>query len=230
MAGPFLKEITVAIPQEGPVVIRNEKRVEYQLERKYSSDTQDSRVIRRTIGKVDPVQPERMFPNEAYFELFPDNEVPKDIRDEFLRECEIKRQMKVIRRSPEEIIDNVVRGMEELNARAFRSPSRSFGLDQDMLTEDEKMNYAMLRRVFDEMYYAVEGWAGKFPNEVIVPFKVERINEVLKELRGLSDRPRTPSDESSLEDPIYKHLRLIDEGLTYSDVMLIMKWYKVLPR
>jgi hypothetical protein len=25
-------------------------------------------------------------------------------------------------------------------------------------------------------------------------------------------------------------LRLVEEGLTYSDVMLIMKWYKVLPR
>jgi hypothetical protein len=238
MAGPFLKEITVAIPQEGPVVIRNEKRVEYQLERKYSSDTQDSRVIRRTIGKVDPVQPERMFPNEAYFELFPDNEVPKDIRDEFLRECEIKRQMKVIRRSPEEIIDNVVRGMDMLNQGAFRSPPGTPSADcptnplrsECFLNDEDGMNYRMLRRVFDEMYYAIEELAGKFPNEVIVPFKVERINEVLKELRGLSDRPRTPSDESSLEDPIYKHLRLIDEGLTYSDVMLIMKWYKVLPR
>jgi hypothetical protein len=68
--------------------------------------------------------------------------------------------------------------------------------------------------------------AGKYPNEVIVPFKVERINEVLEELRGLSDRPRTPSDD----DTIYKHLRLIEEGLTYSDVLLLLKWYKVLPR
>ena len=224
----YLREITVPIPwDQGHVVIRRGETIEYQLDRTYDSEDKSTRVQRKVIGKVDPVQLGRMFPNEAYFELFPDNEVPKEIRDEFLRECEIKRQMRVVRRSPEEIVDNVVRGMEELNARAFRSPSRSFGLDQDMLTEDEKMNYAMLRRVFDEMYYAIEELAGKYPNEVIVPFKVERINEVLEALResikqerGLSDRPLYP----------FGFLRLVDEGLTYSDVMLILKWYKVLPR
>ena len=89
------------------------------------------------------------------------------------------------------------------------------------------VGYTMLRRVFDEIYYAIEELAGKFPNEVIVPFKVERINEVLdalresiKQERGLSDRPLFP----------FGFLRLIDEGLTYSDVLLMMKWYKVLPR
>ena len=118
-------------------------------------------------------------------------------------------------------------------------------------------NYTMLRRVFDEVYYAVEEMAGKFPNEVIVPFKVERINEVLRELRGAfckeshahrgrcavsrtaRDIAQSPSadvstkplsDDMSSNDPIYKHLRLIEEGLTYSDVLLILKWYKVLPR
>ena len=101
-------------------------------------------------------------------------------------------------------------------------------------------NYTMLRRAFDEVYYAVEEMAGKFPNEVIVPFKVERINEVLRELRGAFRSPPNPpsadvstkplSDDMSSNDPIYKHLRLIEEGLTYSDVLLILKWYKVLPR
>ena len=27
-----------------------------------------------------------------------------------------------------------------------------------------------------------------------------------------------------------QYLRLIEEGLTYSDVLLMLKWYKVLPR
>ena len=79
----------------------------------------------------------------------------------------------------------------------------------------------------DERGDAIEELAGKFPNEVIVPFKVERINEVLDALResikrerGLSDRPLYP----------FGFLRLIEEGLTYSDVLLMMKWYKVLPR
>ena len=92
MSNPILKEMTVPIPEDGSVVIRNGKRVEYQLERVYSPETKDSRVKRQAIGKVDPMQEGRMFPNEAYFELFPDNEVPEDVRDEFLRECAIKRQ------------------------------------------------------------------------------------------------------------------------------------------
>ena len=28
----------------------------------------------------------------------------------------------------------------------------------------------------------------------------------------------------------FGYLRLIEEGLTYSDVLLMLKWYKVLPR
>ena len=61
--------------------------------------------------------------------------------------------------------------------------------------------------------------AGKFPNEVIAPFKAERINEILDALRGSID-----------DDRIKPFLRLIEEGLTYSDVLLLLKWYKVLPR
>jgi hypothetical protein len=216
MANPILKEMTVPIPEDGSVVIRNGKRVEYQLERIYSPETKDSRVKRQVIGKVDPVQPGRMFPNEFYFELFPDNEVPEDVREEFLRECAIKRQMHVIRQSPEEIVDNVIRGLDQLGGLSDRPPTP---LRAEYFSEGDGMNYTMLRRVFDEIYYAVEELAGKYPNEVIVPFKVERINEVLEALRGSID-----------DEKIKPFLRLIEEGLTYSDVLLMMKWYKVLPR
>ena len=106
MTNYFLKEMTVAIPEKA--IIRNEKRVEYELERTYSSDTKDSRVVRRMIGKVDPVNPGRMFPNEMYFQLFPENEVPEEVRDEFLRGCEIKRQMSAIRNDPDRIIEGVI--------------------------------------------------------------------------------------------------------------------------
>ena len=116
MSNPILKEMTVPIPDDGSVVIRNGKRVEYQLERVYSPETKDSRVKRQAIGKVDPMQEGRMFPNEAYFELFPDNEVPEDVRDEFLRECAIKRDMEVIRRNPEEIVDQVINGLGAMNS------------------------------------------------------------------------------------------------------------------
>ena len=202
----YLREWTVPIPwDQGNIVIRKGDTVEYQLDRTYEPEDKSTRVQRKVIGKVDPVQAGRMFPNEAYFELFPDNEVPVDVRDEFLRECAIKRQMKVIRQNPEEIVDQVVKGLGGMNSE--------FGI------QNSELKYAMVRRVFDEIYYAIEELAGRFPNEVVVPFKVERINEVLSSLRD------------SIEDEKMKpFLRLIEEGLTYSDVMLLLKWYKVLPR
>ena len=203
MGNYYLKTITVPIPMENKlVVIRKGERVEYEVERIYSPEEQNTRVKRKVIGKVDPVQPGRMFPNEFYFELFPENEVPEEIRKDFLRECEIKRQMKVIRRSPEEVVDHVVRGLEQMrndtsSARkrapspqgegylAGRSdPPQGEGYFAGRCDPPKAGGYVMLRRVFDEIYYAIEELAGKFPNEVIVPYKVERINEVLEELRG----------------------------------------------
>ena len=74
--------------------------------------------------------------------------------------------------------------------------------------------------------------ASKYPNEVIAPFKVKQINEVLEEIRKNVD-----------DEGIRPYLRLIEEpeiaeengstmikGLTYSDVLMMLKWYKVLPR
>ena len=111
----YLREITVPIPwDQGHIVIRRGDTVEYQLDRTYESEDKSTRVQRKVIGKVDPVQPGRMFPNEFYFELFPDNEVPEEVREEFLRACAIKRQMSVIRKNPEEVVDNVMRGLEQM--------------------------------------------------------------------------------------------------------------------
>ena len=265
MGNYYLKTVTVPIPFEDKlVVIRKGVRVEYEIDRIYLPEEQNTRVKRKVIGKVDPVQPGRMFPNEFYFELFPENEVPEDVRDEFLRECAIKRQMSVIRKNPEEVVDNVMRGLEQMRnytSSGLRPPSPQgegyvdglqppawaasghfeppqgegyvdglrppAGATSGHFEPPQGVGYTMLRRVFDEIYYAIEELAGKFPNEKIAPFKVERINEVLdalresiKQERGLSDRPLYP----------FGFLRLIDEGLTYSDVLLMMKWYKVLPR
>ena len=213
----YLKEYTVPIPwDQGNIVIRKGDTVEYQLDRTYEPEDKSTRVQRKVIGKVDPVQPGRMFPNEFYFELFPENEVPEEVRDEFLRECEIKRQMRVIRQSPEEVVDHVVRGLSDLRVESeeWRALSRVESEEWRV-----KMSYTVLRRVFDEIYYAVEELAGKFPNEAIVPFKVDRINEVLDSLRN-----------SVEDDSIKPFLRLIEQGLSYSDVLVMMKWYKVLPR
>ena len=256
MTGYYLKELTVPIPQnDGRVVIRRGKTVEYELDRTYSQERQDTRVTRRVIGKVDPVNLGRMFPNEMYFQLFPENEVPEEVRDEFLRGCEIKRRMQEIRRSPEEIVDRVINGLNELrddgrnvgdgsesggfpqgNAHAPRPDSGSRTARVSAQTpfgcSVNNLSYILLRRLFDDIYYSVEELAGKYPNEVIVPFKVKQINEVLEEIRKNVD-----------DEGILPYLRLIEEpgiteengstiikGLTYSDVLLMMKWYKVLPR
>ena len=221
MAGYYMKEMTVPIPDDRRVVIRREKTVEYEIDRNRSEDKGDTRVTRRVIGKVDPVNPGRMFPNEMYFQLFPENEVPEEVRDEFLRGCEIKRQMQEIRRSPEEIIEGVVNGLSELGAGG-----RNVG-DGSLVPHS-----CNLRRLFDDIYYAIEELASKYPNEVIAPFKVKQINEVLEEIRKNVD-----------DKGILSYLRLIEEpeetgedgkgvlkGLTYSDILLMLKWYKVLPR
>ena len=166
------------------------------------------------------MNPGRMFPNETYFLLFPENEVPGEVRDEFLRECAIKRQMSAIRKNPDEIIEGVVTGLQFL---------RGNGIHEE---EGNGVNPTMLRRLFDDVYYSVEELAGKYPNEVMDPYKAKRINEVLERL------------QKSVEDEaILPYLRLIEEpeetgedgksvlkGLTYSDILLMLKWYKVLPR
>ena len=216
MENYYLKTITVPIPEDKLVVIRKGERVEYEIDRIYLPEEQNTRVKRKVIGRVDPVQPGRMFPNEAYFQLFPENEVPEEVRNEFLRECEIRRQMRVIRKNPEEVAEGVVRGLSDLRVESeeWRALSRVESEEWRV-----KMSYTVLRRVFDEIYYAVEELAGKFPNEAIVPFKVDRINEVLDSLRN-----------SVEDDSIKPFLRLIEQGLSYSDVLVMMKWYKVLPR
>ena len=224
------------IPEDRLAVIRKGKSVEYETDRIYSPETKNTRVVRRVIGKVDPVNPGRMFPNETYFQLFPENEVPEEVRDEFLRGCGIKRQMQTIRRNPEEIIEGVVNGLSELrcgrNVGDGSLVPHSCNCEKPSPCSEKSLSYVILRRLFDDIYYAIEELASKYPNEVIAPFKVKQINEVLEEIRKNVD-----------DKGILPYLRLIEEpeetgedgksflkGLTYSDILLMLKWYKVLPR
>ena len=232
----YLKELTVPIPEDRLAVIRKGKSVEYETDRIYSPETKNTRVVRRVIGKVDPVNPGRMFPNETYFQLFPENEVPEEVRDEFLRGCGIKRQMQTIRRNPEEIIEGVVNGLSELrvsNAGDGSLVPHSCNCEKPSpCSTRAPFGYVMLRRLFDDIYYSVEELAGKYPNEVMAPYKVKQINEVLEKIRG-----------NVQDEGIRPYLRLIEEpeeagedgksawkGLTYSDILMMLKWYMVLPR
>ena len=128
--------------------------------------------------------------------------------------------MSAIRKNPEEIIEGVVTGLQFLRGNDIHEE------------EGNGVNYTMLRRLFDDVYYSVEDLAGKYPNEVMDPYKAKRINEVLERLK-----------KSVEDEAILPYLRLIEEpeetgedgksvlkGLTYSDILLMLKWYKVLPR
>ena len=211
----YLKELTVPIPEDRLAVIRKGKSVEYETDRTYSPETKNTRVVRRVIGKVDPVNPGRMFPNETYFQLFPENEVPEEVRDEFLRGCGIKRQMQTIRRNPEEIIEGVVNGLSELrcgrNVGDGSLVPHSCNCEKPSPCSEKSLSYVLLRRA---------------------PYKVKQINEVLEKIRG-----------NVQDEGIRPYLRLIEEpeeagedgksvwkGLTYSDILMMLKWYKVLPR
>ena len=68
------------------------------------------------------------------------------------------------------------------------------------------MNYVLMRRLFDDVYYAVEELAGKYPNEVMVPYKVKKINEILRENR-----------ECLKDTKILPYLQLIDEPEEMTD-------------
>ncbi len=229
MSHYYLSSCTVAIPYDkGPVTVSDGKSVRYQLERTYSSETQDSRVKRCVIGKVDPVNPARMFPNENYFRLFQDNTVPGEMREAFLRKCEYQREKDRIRKDPDEMVRMVAEGMKMLMQEGKKSGEE--GMSE--MTIKNVSEYMIIREVFDKLYYYMDALAEKAPNEIVNLFKVRKINEILEEFRGcieeghmnqylqLIEEPREETDEKG-----NKTLT----GMTYSDVMLLLKWYKSMP-
>ena len=89
----YLKDYPVEIPfDQYRIVIRKEKWVSMEVERKYNKETGNSRVQRKVIGQVVPLFPGKMYPNENYFSLVVPNSVPEDILDAFLRRCERQRE------------------------------------------------------------------------------------------------------------------------------------------
>ena len=87
--------------------------------------------------------------------------------------------------------------------------------------------------MFNDIYNYIDFLAEKTPNEVVNAYKVSFINELLDIIRTFT------KDENA-----GKFLRLIDppteeedergkkqeKGMTYSDVFMILKWYKCLPK
>ena len=74
--------------------------------------------------------------------------------------------------------------------------------------------------------------AEKNPNDVMNAFKVQRINEVLEEFRAFVQDGKMKKYLQLLEEPREE----MDEkgnntltGMTYSDAMVLLKWYKSMP-
>ena len=225
----YLSSWTVEVPRDKFTVIRKGKTVEYQIERVYSPESKDTRVKRCVIGKIDPANRSRMYPNENYFRLFPENNVPEQIRDAFLRKCEFTREKEKIKKDPDEMARMVAEGMKML-----LKENRKNGGNGEGITEAEKnlTDFMIVREMFDKLYYYMDMLAEKNPNDVVNVFKVRKINEVLEEFRAfvrdgemknylqLLDEPREEMDEKG-----NKTLT----GMTYSDAMVLLKWYKSMP-
>ena len=79
----MIYDFTVPVPAiPGKVYIRKTKSgpayVEYEYERVYNKEKKYNTPKRKPIGKLDPENPEQMFPNENYYTYFPDAEIPED--------------------------------------------------------------------------------------------------------------------------------------------------------
>ena len=252
MACRYLKTYTVPIPQDqGPVVIRKQKTVEYELDRTYSSKTGDSRVRRRVIGKVDPCHPGRMYPNENYFELFPKNEVPDEVRDCFLRECAIKRDMAVVKKDPIEVIKRVQRGLALLhqegelirmeNEKAAAEKTQEIANAHEAGAESKPSSEWVIQNPYDaeivhhmflKIYYFIETLAEKHPNEVMSAYGVRMINKVLDEIRACYYQENTSAFLRLIDEP----KEVTDEkgkktltGRTYADILIILQMYESMP-
>ena len=217
----YLKEIQVPIPfDRGKIVIRNGKAVQVEVKRTYSSETKDSRVVRKTIGQVVPLYEDRMYPNENYFALIP-NDVPEEIRDPFLLRCARNREKAELRKDPAALQRRVAEGVRQLKmkgaamGRADEAPLPS-GQTPWYITDIHDLNY--IRDVFNALYDLMEIYGSKYPDSKVDEYKVEMINRILKELKETLPAHR-----------IIQKLELIREsqgGRTYSDVLMLMTWYK----
>ena len=246
-----LKDLTVEVPfDRGPVVIRNEKTVEYQLERTYSSQSKNSRVVRRVIGKMDPLHPGRMFPNENYFRLIP-NKVPEEIRDRFLRECARKREMAELRKNPAAMMRKAEHGIHLLQEQGRRIAMKTAEENREETMEErmdenreegreenteepvwfisDEMDLEYLMKVFRDLYDLMGLYAHKRPNEITEAYKVKMFNRILDELKQTLPDHRILQCLEFIEEPGEESCpdgSTRRTGRTNSDVLMLLTWYR----
>ncbi len=250
----FLKEYMVDIPFDtGKVVIRREKSVTMEVARTYNRESQDTRVKRVTIGQVVPLFPGKMYPNENYFSLVVPNSVPAEIRDDFLRRCERKRELAELKKDPERMMRQVEAGIRFLKeegrkikmeqGKALESPEAGTG------SEDTEM-------AGTGMDQTETGRTGTGSEEkfwfITDAHELEYVMKVFGDLYNLMEvySSRSPKDtldgykaamfnrileELKLTMPEHRILQGLEliaapgedgKGMTYSDALMLLTWYK----
>ena len=244
----YLKDYMVDIPYETKkIVIRNEKRVEFEVGRIYSQGQKITKVSRKTIGQLVPLFPGKMYPNENYFALVPNN-VPEEIRDAFLRRCAHRREIAELKKNPEAIMRRVSAGIQFLKeegrrismeiheeqeqkmslADAIAQYSAENGDTDEQKSEEQKfwfitneheLEYAM--KVFSDLYSLMESYTVRNPKDELDEYKVEMFNRILEELKLTMPQHRILQQLELIRGPGEE-----EDGMTNSDVLMLLTWYK----
>jgi len=250
----ILKDYEVNIPfDRGGIVIKKEKWVEMETERTYPAGKKGSRVKRVTIGQVVPLFPGKMYPNENYFSLVIPNSVPEEIRDAFLRRCERKREIAELKKDPERMMRQVEAGIrflkeegrkikmeqkpEELQncgreksgtvgGEIVQTETDGAGTVQPegkekfwFITNAHELEYVM--KVFGDLYNLMEVYASRSPKDTLDGYKVRMFNRILEELKLTMPEHRILQGLEMIAAPGED-----GKGMTYSDVLMLLTWYK----
>ena len=235
----ILKDYAVNIPFDlGGIVVKREKWVEMETERTYPEGKKGSRVKRVTIGQVVPLFPGKMYPNENYFSLVVPNSVPEEIRDDFLRRCERKRELAELKKDPERMMRQVEAGI-----RFLKEEGRKIKMEQKQrdcgpesmnasetvqtgesekfwfITNAHELEYVM--KVFGDLYNLMEVYASRNPKDTLDGYKAVMFNRILEELKLTMPEHRILQGLETIVAPEED-----GKGMTYSDALMLLTWYK----
>ena len=200
-----------------------------EVDRSYYGKTKDTRVQRKTIGQAIPLYPGMMYPNENYFALVP-NTVPENIRDGFLMKCARKRELAELKKNPEQMMNRVAQGVDFLKKRGAGHMTHK-GKDSQgkawFIKDAHDLEYA--RSVFSDLYDLTDAYAARNPQAIVEPYKVKMFNRLLEELK-LTLTASDPIQQLELipepEEVADANGNMIITGLSYSDVMMLLTWYR----
>ncbi len=235
----YLKDYPVEIPfDQYRIVIRKEKWVSMEVERKYNKETGNSQVQRKVIGQVVPLFPGKMYPNENYFSLVVPNSVPEEIRNDFLRRCERQRELAELKKDPERMMRQVEAGL-----RFLQEAGRKIKMEQKQqdggpegrdvsgtvqteeserfwfITDAHELEYVM--KVFGNLYNMKEIYTSRNPKDTLDGYKAAMFNRILEELKLTMPEHRILQGLETIAAPGED-----GKGMTYSDALMLLTWYK----